>query len=75
MKTEKLNNPYVHPIQENTLTNYGGMTLRDYFAAKAMEVILKHKIERGNLAIGFAEFCVTELAYDTADAMLKQREL
>jgi len=55
--------------------DYSGMTLRDYFAAKAMQVILKHQIDRGNLAKGFAEFCVTELSYDTADAMIKQREL
>ena len=32
----KPNNPFVHPIEENTLTGYGGITLRDYFAAKAI---------------------------------------
>ena len=44
-----------------------GMTLRDYFAAKAMQ---------GMLAAS-ENFSTTELvlyAYDVADAMLKQRE-
>ncbi len=45
----------------------GGMTLRDYFAAKAMQ---------GMLAAS-ENYSTSELAlyaYDVADAMLKQRE-
>lgn len=51
-----------------------GMTLRDYFAAKAMQGF----IARDNwapaemVATGFDEF-VSKCAYETADAMLKER--
>jgi hypothetical protein len=44
-----------------------GMTLRDYFAAKAMPQIYE-RVESG----GFER--VAELAYELADAMLKARE-
>lgn len=41
-----------------------GMTLRDYFAAKAMQQLMKGEF-----------FCDTaEMAYAMADAMLKERE-
>ena len=43
-----------------------GMTLRDYFAAKAMQVYLT--IESGN------DDKVAHWAYATADAMLAERE-
>jgi hypothetical protein len=44
----------------------GGMTLRDYFAAKAMQTIAAnpHWTEEG----------IAEAAYKQADAMLKARE-
>jgi hypothetical protein len=44
---------------------HGGMTLRDYFAAKAMQVLCASDMTNQRLA---AE------AYDVADAMLKARE-
>lgn len=49
-----------------------GMTLRDYFAAKAMNGILScdHPITRVN---GWAS-AVATAAYEMADAMLKARE-
>jgi hypothetical protein len=84
MENQKPNNPHAFPRiafdQKGDITTWDGefqgMTLRDYFANSAMQVILKHKIEKGGLlSSGFAEHCVTEMAYDTADAMLKQREL
>lgn len=52
-----------------------GMTLRDYFAAKAMqgafsnETVMKVAAQQGGMAAFIADF-----AYDMADAMLKQRE-
>ena len=46
-----------------------GMTLRDYFAAKAMQAILtNHKIENCD------DFVVANCAYQMADAMLEARK-
>lgn len=42
-----------------------GMTLRDYFAARAMEAM----ITKGITGVGF----IVEYAYEYADAMIKQR--
>lgn len=50
----------------------GGMTLRDYFAAKAMEAMIIKGMEdtkRGINGVGF----IVEYAYEYADAMIKQR--
>jgi hypothetical protein len=50
-------------------SGYGGMTLRDYFAAKAMQsLISKHGFISDE--INFA----AEHSYEIADAMLKARE-
>jgi len=77
MEDKKPNNPYVHPIQENTLTNYNGITLRDYFASKAMAGIISNQseIERlKTLGTNTNDF-ISIISYNVADAMLKQREL
>ena len=52
-------------------TNQDGMTLRDYFAAKAMQ-----GIHSGTLTprIVWAQDEVAETAYNMANAMLKARE-
>ena len=47
-----------------------GLTIRDYFAAKAMQGL----IERGFTEFGNRESAYTNLAYIYADAMLKARE-
>ena len=45
-----------------------GMTLRDYFAAKAMQALLqKYATDQHKL--------IADKAYDFADAMIKAREL
>ena len=51
---------------------FKGMTLRDYFAAKAMQGL----VERNkNLDLTSHEACVTSVfAYEMADAMLEARE-
>ena len=49
---------------------YEGMTLRDYFAAKAMHGL----IERGFTEFGTSASMYANLAYEYADAMLKARE-
>lgn len=48
-----------------------GMTLRDYFAAKAMQSLLNSGYEDG-----FEEDCkgLATLAYEIADAMLAERK-
>jgi hypothetical protein len=51
-----------------TGTAYQGMTLRDYFAAKAMQALLSEpKVTRDLMLYAGA-------AYDVADAMLEARE-
>ena len=47
-----------------------GMTLRDYFAAKAMQGL----IQRGFTEFGNAASQYANLAFEYADAMLKARE-
>jgi hypothetical protein len=49
-----------------------GMTLRDYFAAKAMQSFLSHLVEEGWDADDLE--LVAETSYRMADAMMKARE-
>ena len=49
---------------------FEGMTLRDYFAAKAMQGL----IQRGFTEFGNAASQYANLAFEYADAMLKARE-
>ena len=58
------NKPYV------TEENEPGMTLRDYFAAKAMQSLLA----RSTFGIEDDPCDVSSTAYDYADAMIKARE-
>ena len=48
----------------------GGMTLRDYFAAKTMQGMFAS----GNLPKSVTDEEISAVAYQTADAMLKARE-
>ena len=50
-----------------------GMTLRDYFAAKAMAAVLINSDYRSTV-IGEVEGWVGKYAYACADAMLEERE-
>ena len=64
-----MNNPPAFPVG---LEAFGedkvGMTLRDYFAAKAMQAIItNHKLENCD------DFVIAENAYQLADFMLKAR--
>jgi hypothetical protein len=61
--------PQVEPIKNEFHVDYGtdrGMTLRDYFAAKAMQGLLASEVEAS-----MKEFA--EKAYAMSDAMLKAR--
>ena len=64
------------PAFPTTIHNYGdgsycstGLSLRDYFAAKAMQAILNDPSWRGHVCSTAAS-----TAYEMADAMLKARE-
>ena len=80
MKTEekKPRNPNAFPLDANScLEEYKGMTLRDYFAAKAMQSVIDGNYYSnctGNNGMPVPEFVAKE-SYLMADAMLKQREL
>ena len=55
------------------LRDGSGMTLRDYFAAKAMQGMLANpKLEKQILLVG--KSWIEESAWKVADAMLKARE-
>jgi hypothetical protein len=67
-----MNNPPAFPIANlwhNELKQYNGMTLRDYFAAKAMQGLCA----KGNFPTGIM-FDTAKEAYQIADEMLKARE-
>jgi hypothetical protein len=51
-----------------------GMTLRDYFAAKAMQSILSSDKYVGLIGVNRYEQRTSEDAYKMADAMMKARE-
>lgn len=53
---------------------YSGMTLRDYFAAKAMQGILAANFNAGDVDAATDNTAVAQHAYDIADAMLLARE-
>lgn len=55
--------------QENE--RFNGMTLRDYFAAKAMQGAISGCATRGEVVI-YSN--LAGLSYDMADAMMKARE-
>ncbi len=59
-----MNNPHAFPVETKDYVQLG-MTLRDYFAAKAMQGILFEGLEPEETA---------KHAYAMADAMLKARE-
>lgn len=57
-------------------SGYGGMSLRDYFAAKAMQGLMSIYWEKSGEFSTADELlkCHAEAAYEYADAMLKERE-
>lgn len=68
--TDKQTGGPAFPVPPNTWYDKQGMTLRDYFAAKAMQA---HMVGRGEFADSNKR-TIAECAYDMADAMLKARE-
>lgn len=64
------------PVGETKFIAECGMTLRDYFAAKAMQAFIIRGFS-GQRDMGSAEYdeTVSRFAYESADAMLKAREV
>ena len=58
--------PCDHIVDDDGLSLASGMTLRDYFAAKAMQALTS------NMDLSYDE--TAEMAYEQADAMLKARQ-
>ncbi len=55
------------------LQNAYGMTLRDYFAAKAMQAIIANS-DQTSIAFDEVGGWIGNYSYEVADAMLKARE-
>lgn len=76
MKNKEIENSNAFPGMEDNVFgqytgHYYGMTLRDYFAAKAMQGLL----DRENLRYGMEDYTtISRHAYCCADEMLKERE-
>ena len=65
----------VHPnVNLDLDKRWCGMTLRDYFAAKAMQALLSADRYTGIIGVNNYEHCRAEDAYKMADAMLKARQ-
>ena len=75
-KDKPMNNPLAFPNPNRT--DQTGMSLRDYFAAKAMQAIMGDHKEQQYWGEAYSikdmmQF-TAERAYEQADAMLKERE-
>ena len=68
-----MNNPPAFPCPQGVPPSLGGMTLRDYFAAKAMQGIFASNTEHDHEDSHIFD-AVAEAAYLQADAMLAARE-
>ena len=67
------------PLWTGNLDSEGGMDLRDYFAAKAMQGLIANPEVEKELAfkkweLGEWDNAVSKFAYSIADAMMKARE-
>ena len=71
-KNTKPSNPPAFPNNEDAIDSYG-MTLRGYFANSAMQGIMSNPNMFGSKTMFNDD--ISSLAYELADAMLKQREL
>jgi len=61
------------PVVHNNWTKTG-MTLRDYFAAKAMQGMMTSARYTGIIGVNNYEHSIANQAYQMADAMLKARD-
>lgn len=75
-ENKKPSNPYAFSFA-NDYEIQEGMTLRDYFAGKAMQAMISNQseIERLKKHSPDTNKAISLIAYTMADKMLKQREL
>jgi hypothetical protein len=74
MNTEEMAFPSTVPDdREGVVYHNLGMTLRDYFAAKALAALINHDGKDGETRGKKAVPILAEFAYEYADAMLKER--
>ena len=66
-----MNNPPAFPTGTGVTPYNPGMTLRDYFAAKAMQGAISGCSSRGEVIL-YSD--LAGLSYEMADAMMKARE-
>lgn len=72
---EQTNNPLAFPSTDLQTVHFHGMTLRDYFAAKAMQgYISTFSSEDPCCNVDDLKEDISEMSYKVADAMLKERE-
>ena len=69
-----MNNPPAFPCHLDTPSEYDGMTLRDYFAAKAMQGLMHNYHPCDFLEHNGWIEDISMASYQLADAMLKARE-
>lgn len=67
------NQTFQHQTVDELKRLLSGMSLRDYFAAKAMQGILAGVLADGSSFGTDLEFPVADAAYKAADAMLAER--
>jgi hypothetical protein len=67
-----MNNPPAFPIGSGDMRDPTGMTLRDYFAAKAMQAVITGYATQ-NKVDSYCDYWAG-FAYEMADAMLRTRE-
>jgi hypothetical protein len=71
-KGESMNDIPAFPVTSDFVNSKSaGMTLRDYFAAKAMQAILS---EEPDYHTNYQFLDLADFSYQCADAMLKARE-
>ena len=68
------NNEPAFPVQDASKWQAHGMSLRDYFAAKAMQSILAGAMEQGGATEAEDALTLTRRAWLMADAMLATRK-
>ncbi len=74
MSTDKGNRP-AFPNHKDTSEWREGITIRDYFAAKAMQGLMTMEDKGTHKSMEDCYSKIAELSYGVADAMLEQREL
>ena len=65
-----MKNPQAFPCDSRDSADFAGMTLRDYFAAKAMQALLSD----GDWRSDMLPKDTAHISYVVADAMLEARE-